>query len=105
MRCTAIIALLLIAAIARVGASQAPVPPVVPPHSHPAAAPATAPLDINTATIDQLRALPGFGIVYARRVIDGRPYTSRNQLLTRGVIPPAAYARVSSLIVAHRSHR
>jgi competence protein ComEA len=60
------------------------------------------PLDINTATPHQLNALPGFGPAYTRRVIAGRPYTAKNQLATRGVIPQGAYERISDLIVAHR---
>jgi competence protein ComEA len=60
------------------------------------------PLDINTATPHQLNALPGFGPAYTRRLIAGRPYTAKNQLATRGVIPQGAYERISDLIVAHR---
>ena len=59
-------------------------------------------LDLNTATPRQLNALPGFGPAYTRRVIAGRPYTAKNQLVTRGVLPQGAYERVSTLIVAHR---
>jgi competence protein ComEA len=59
-------------------------------------------LDINTASPHQLNALPGFGPAYTRRVIAGRPYTAKNQLFTRGVIPQGAYERISDLIVAHR---
>jgi DNA uptake protein ComE-like DNA-binding protein len=62
-------------------------------------------LDINTATPQQLNALPGFGPAYTRRVIAGRPYLSKNQLVTRGILPSAAYGRVSALIVAHRPAR
>jgi len=63
------------------------------------------PLDINTASPKQLDALPGFGPAYTRRVIAGRPYTAKNQLSTRGVIPSGAYERISELIVAHRKPR
>ena len=59
-------------------------------------------LDINVATPHQLNALPGFGPAYTRRIIAGRPYSAKNQLVTRGVIPQGAYERVSALIVAHR---
>jgi competence protein ComEA len=59
-------------------------------------------LDINLATPKQLRALPGFGDAYVRRVIAGRPYTAKNQLLTRGVLPQPAYDQIASRIVAHR---
>jgi competence protein ComEA len=60
------------------------------------------PLDINTASPQQLKALPGFGDAYVRRVIAGRPYTAKNQLLTRGVLPQSAYDQIASRIVAHR---
>lgn len=60
------------------------------------------PLDINTASAEELRLLPGMGVAYARRVIEGRPYTAKNQLLTRGVLPAAAYEGIRDRVVAHR---
>jgi DNA uptake protein ComE-like DNA-binding protein len=60
-------------------------------------------LDINTATAAQLIALPGMGPAYADRVIAGRPYTAKNQLVTRGVLPQAAYERIKERIIAHRA--
>jgi DNA uptake protein ComE-like DNA-binding protein len=59
-------------------------------------------LDINTATPAQLRTLPGMGDAYVRRVIAGRPYTAKNQLVTRGVLPQEAYQRIRPLIIAKR---
>jgi len=59
-------------------------------------------LDINTATVAQLRALPGMGDAYVQRIIAGRPYTAKNQLVQRGILPQDAYARISDQIVAHR---
>ena len=59
-------------------------------------------LDINTATPAQLKALPGMGDAYVQRVIAGRPYTAKNQLTTRGILPPAAYEKIKPLIIAHR---
>jgi DNA uptake protein ComE-like DNA-binding protein len=59
-------------------------------------------LDINTATAEQLKALPGMGDAYIARIIAGRPYTAKNQLVTRGVIPQAAYEKVKDQIIAHR---
>ncbi len=58
-------------------------------------------LDINTATPAQLKALKGIGDAYAKRIIDGRPYTAKNQLTTRGILPPAAYDGIRDRIVAH----
>ena len=62
-------------------------------------------LDLNTASPEQLRALPGMGEAYAKRVIAGRPYTAKNQLLTRGILPEAAYEAIRERIVAHRPTR
>ena len=67
-----------------------------------AAQPTSEPLDINTATPTQLKALPGMGDAYVRRIIEGRPYTAKNQLVTRGVLPQPAYDKISSRIVAKR---
>jgi competence protein ComEA len=66
----------------------------------PAAAAATAPLDINTATPDQLKAFPGIGDAYSKRIIDGRPYTGKNQLLTKGILPAATYNKIKDQIIA-----
>lgn len=59
-------------------------------------------LDINTASAAQLQALPGMGAAYAGRVIAARPYTAKNQLATRGILPKEEYERIRELIVAHR---
>ena len=59
-------------------------------------------LDINTATAAELKALPGMGEAYAQRVIAGRPYTAKNQLVQRGILPASAYDKIKPLIIAHR---
>jgi DNA uptake protein ComE-like DNA-binding protein len=59
-------------------------------------------LDINTATAAQLKALPGMGDAYVQRVIAGRPYSAKNQLTTRGILPAAEYEQIKGMIIAHR---
>ena len=80
------------------------VPPGKPATAVTKAANATSstPLDINTATPDQLMQLPGIGQAYSKRIIDGRPYTAKNQLLSRGILPQATYEGIAGQIIAHR---
>jgi DNA uptake protein ComE-like DNA-binding protein len=59
-------------------------------------------LDLNTATPQQLKSLPGMGDAYVKRIVDGRPYTAKNQLVTRGILPQAAYEQIKEQIIAHR---
>jgi len=98
-----VVALLLVCSMASFGVAgqKSPAAPT-------AAAPAkvetpaakTELIDLNSATEDQLKSLPGIGDAYSKKIIDGRPYAKKDQLVSKKIIPGATYDKIKDKVIA-----
>jgi competence protein ComEA len=57
-------------------------------------------LDLNSASKAEIDALPGVGEAYAQKIIDGRPYKRKDELVQRKIIPQPTYDKIKDQIIA-----
>ncbi len=97
---SAIAIVLSLAAIQAAGQSATPADKKSTAAHAAKSSPAKELVDLNSATKEQLAALPGIGDVYAQKIIDNRPYKAKTDLTRRKVVPPATYKKIAPLVIA-----
>jgi DNA uptake protein ComE-like DNA-binding protein len=92
---------LLLLGLALLASSFAQRPASSRPAAHPSTQAADADLiDINSATEDQLRTVPGIGEAYAKKIISGRPYRAKSDLVQKKILPAGVYNKAKDRLIA-----
>jgi competence protein ComEA len=80
--------------------TMAPAMPATPRAPDAAVSPRASLVDLNSATEQELKALPGVSEADSTKIIRGRPYADKSQLVSRHVVPEATYDKIKDHVVA-----
>lgn len=59
-------------------------------------------LDINSASKEDLEKLPGIGPATSQKIVDGRPYRAKNELVSKKIVSKSEYDKIKEQIIAHQ---
>ena len=59
-----------------------------------------APIDINSASVEELQTIPGIGEAYSKKIVEGRPYSGKDDLVKKKIVPQATYDKIKNQIIA-----